>query len=133
MRKKRLTGLAVAAILLLAAGTMFAHHSATNYDTNKQITLEGTVTNFKFSNPHPYVHFQTKDEAGNVVEWIGESGSPPNRWYNSGWRANALKPGDAITVTGNPSKDGRKMLRLRKLVNSSGKEWTDGFPERPAP
>ena len=127
MRKKRLTGLVVAAILLLAAGTMSAHHSATNYDTDKQITLQGTVTNFKFSNPHPCVHFQTKDEAGNVVEWIGESGSPPNRWYNSGWRANALKPGDAITVTGNPSKDGRKMLRLRKIVNSSGKEWSDGF------
>ena len=113
------------ACIFAVGSLLLAHHSSNNYDTNKQITLQGTVTVFKFSNPHPYVYFQVKDEAGNVVEWVGESGSPPARWFNSGWRANALKPGELITITGNPPKDGRKMVRIRKLVNSSGEEWTE--------
>ncbi len=127
MDQKLFAVLAVGVALLAVPKPMFGHHSATNYDTNQRITLQGTVTAFKFSNPHPYVYFQVKDEAGNVAEWVGESGSPPPRWYNSGWRANALQPGDAITITGNPSKDGRTMMRIRKIVTASGKEWNDGF------
>ena len=125
MKKKRIVVWGVAGIVF-AAVLLLAHHAATNYDSGKQVTLRGTVTNFKFFSPHPHVYFQAKDEAGNVVEWVAESGSPPARWYNSGWRANALKPGDPVTVTGNPSKDGRKMLRIRKIVSASGQEWTDG-------
>ena len=126
MRNRLFAGLAVAAILLWVAGPMLAHHAATNYDTEKLVTLQGTVTNFKFVNPHPHIYFQVKDEAGNAVDWIAESGGPPARWYNSGWRANALKPGDAITITGGLSKDGRKMMRIRNIVSPSGKEWTEG-------
>src|SRR3990172_6830569 len=111
MISKRCAGLAVGVILLAVSGPVFAHHSTVNFDREKQITLQGTVTDFKLLNPHPAVYFQVKDEAGNVVEWIAGSASPPARWYNSGWRANALKPGDAITITGNPSKDGQKVLR----------------------
>ena len=117
---------AVGVVLLTVSKPMFGHHSAANYDTDKQIELQGTVTDFKFANPHPLVYFQVKGEDGNVVEWVGESASPPPRWYNSGWRANALQPGDAITISGNPMKDGGKMLRIRKIVHASGKVWNDG-------
>ena len=125
MIPKRCAGLAVGVILLAVSGPVLAHHSTVNFDREKQITLQGTVTDFKLLNPHPAVYFQVKDEAGNVVEWIAGSASPPARWYNSGWRANALKPGDAITITGNPSKDGQKVLRILKIVKSSGQEWTE--------
>ena len=126
MKNRRLAALAVAIGVLVVPAAVLAHHAATNYDTEKLVTLTGTVTEFKFVNPHPHVYFQVKDEAGNMVEWIGESGAPPSRWYNSGWRANALKPGDPVTITGGPSKDGRKMLRIRKMVIPSGQEWTEG-------
>ena len=126
MGNKRFTSLAVAAILLLATGRMSAHHSEAIYDMEKQITLEGTVTDFKFVNPHPHVYFQAKDEAGNVVEWIAESGRTRHSWYNVGRRANFLQPGDQITITGSPANDGRTILRIREIVNPSGQEWTEG-------
>ena len=126
MKNRRLAVWAVAIGVLVVPAMVLAHHAATNYETDKLITVTGTVTEFRFVNPHPHVYFQVKDEAGNVAEWIAESGGPPARWYNSGWRANALKPGDAVTITGGPSKDGRKMLRIRKIVSPSGREWTEG-------
>lgn len=126
MKNRLLAVLAVAAGVLVISGPVLAHHAASNYETDKLITVQGTVTEFRFANPHPHVYFQVKDESGNVVDWIAESGGPPARWYNSGWRANALKPGDSITVTGGPSKDGRKMMRIRKIVAPGGKEWTEG-------
>ena len=49
---------------------VLAHHSAANYDEGKQITLQGTVTRFRFANPHPLVYFQAKDEAGTTkADW----------------------------------------------------------------
>jgi len=126
MKERHGAAWAVAIGVLVVPYLVLAHHAATNYDTEKLVTLQGTVTEFKFVNPHPHVYFKAKDEAGNLVDWIAESGGPPARWYNSGWRANALKPGDAITITGGPSKDGRKMMRIRKIVSPSGQEWTEG-------
>ena len=124
--KDRLFAISVAAAgVFLVPVLVLAHHSEANFDMRKQITLRATVTDFKFINPHPYVYFQAKDEAGKVVEWIAESGSTRATWYNSGWRTNALKAGDAITITGSPSRDGRDMLRIRKIVNPSGQEWTE--------
>ena len=126
MIRKLEAGLAAGVILAVAAGTMFAHHADTNYDRSKQITLKGTVTEFKFVNPHPHIYFQVKDENGNVVDWIAETGAPPARMYNAGWKANALQPGDEVTITGNPDKEGRKMIRLHKVVSPRGQEWNDG-------
>ena len=126
MRNKLLAAGALAVGLLVVPYLVLAHHAATNYDTDKLVTLEGTVMEFKFVNPHPHVYFKAKDQTGNVVEWIAESGAPPARWYNSGWRANALKAGDAIKITGGLSKDGRKMMRIRKIVSPSGQEWAEG-------
>ena len=125
MKNRRLAVLSVV-IGLLVAPLVLAHHAATQYETDKLITLKGTVTEFRFVNPHPHLYFQVKDEAGTVSEWIAESGAPPSRWYNSGWRANALKFGDVITITGGPRKDGQKMLRIRILVSPSGQEWVEG-------
>jgi len=125
MKNGRLAVLSVV-IGLLVPMVVLAHHAATQYETDKLITLQGTVTEFRLVNPHPHLYFQVKDAAGNVAEWIAESGAPPSRWYNSGWRANAIKAGDMITITGGPRKDGQKMMRIRKIVSPSGQEWSEG-------
>jgi Family of unknown function (DUF6152) len=126
MKNGRLAVLSVVIGLLMAPVLILAHHAATQYETDKLITLQGTVTEFRFVSPHPHLYFEVKDAAGNVAAWIAESGAPPSRWYNSGWRANALKVGDPITITGGPRKDGQKMLRIRKIVSPSGQEWIEG-------
>jgi len=126
MGRKLLVVLAVVGSVFSAAGLLLAHHSASNFDTGRVITLQGTVTEFKLLNPHPLLYFNVKDEAGNVEEWFGESGIAPFRWYNRGWPETALKPGDAITITGNPAKDSsRKMLRIHTIIGADGREWTE--------
>ena len=77
MKNRRLAVLSVV-IGLLVAPLVLAHHAATQYETDKLITLKGTVTEFRFVNPHPHLYFQVKDEAGTVSEWIAESGAPPS-------------------------------------------------------
>ena len=126
MKNGRLAVLSLVIGLLMTPVLVLAHHAATQYETDKLITLQGTVTEFRFVSPHPHLYFEVKDAAGNVAVWVAESGAPPSRWYNSGWRANALKVGDSITITGGPRKDGQKMLRIRKIVSPSGQEWIEG-------
>jgi phosphoribosyl 1,2-cyclic phosphodiesterase len=61
----------LAAALLTFSGVTFAHHgSVVSYDTNKMITVEGTVTEFRWRNPHVYVMYDVKDAEGNIVNFV---------------------------------------------------------------
>jgi hypothetical protein len=60
-----------------------------------------------------------------VEKWVALSG-PPQRLYRAGWRADTLKPGDQITITGAPSKDGRKYMGVKKMIAPSGQVLTEG-------
>ena len=68
--------------------------------------------------------FEIKDENGKVVKWIASTGTP-TRMFRRGWSKTTLKPGDEITVTGTPAKNGRKVMRLTKLVGPTGKVLRD--------
>ena len=109
----------------MASTSLFAHHAGSLYDRDHNITVAGTVTKYEFTNPHTRIFFDVKDEGGNIVKWCAES-APPQRLYRSGWRTDSLKPGDQITVTGFPMKDGSKFITVRKLVAPGGKELTEG-------
>ncbi len=124
MHRKPFAVLVMAVGLLMVAGPMSAHHSPSLYDKQHPIKLTGTVTEFRFINPHVQIHFEVKDENGNVVKWIAHT-SPPSKMYRRGWKRNILKPGDQITVTGGPDKEGRKNIRILKLVGPRGLEYTE--------
>ena len=122
MNKKILAGLALGVVLLFVAGPAFGHHNtAARYDEDTHVTLTGTVTEFRMINPHSLLSFEVKQEDGTVVEWEAEGGSPSGL-YRRGWRTDDFKPGDGITVTGAPAKDGRPVMIIRKLVTPGGKE-----------
>ena len=125
MKKVLLVVWAVSVVLLAASRPVLAHHAGATYDTAHPITLKGTVTEYQLVNPHTQIHFDVKDAQGNVESWVGLSG-PPQRLYRSGWRADTLKPGDQITITGAPSKDGRKFMGVNKLVGPNGENLTAG-------
>ena len=118
MKSKLLPALLAGAGLVMISGSVLAHHSAAIYDRDHLVTLTGTVTEFVFTNPHVEIHFDAKDEKGNTEAWVAESG-PPNRLYRAGWTAKTLKPGDQITVTGAPLRDGRKLLSIKKVEGAS--------------
>lgn len=119
MKHKALSFLAVAVGLLVTAVPLFAHHSTAMYDMEHLVTFTGTVTGFEFFNPHVLIHFEVRDESGTVEKWTALTASP-QRLYRAGWNTKSLKPGDQITITGAPHKDGRKEMGLGKLVLPNG-------------
>jgi hypothetical protein len=103
------SAIAAAFCLLLTASSAFAHHSfAAEYDSNKQVTVKGTVQKVSWVNPHAYVFVDVKDESGKVTTWAFESLSP-NALARQGWTRNSLKIGEAVTVEGYMAKDGKPL------------------------
>ncbi|HWZ55678.1 MAG TPA: DUF6152 family protein [Verrucomicrobiae bacterium] len=110
-------------VLLAVSVPIFAHHGAASYDISKMTTLKGTVTSIQWMNPHTEVDIEVNDAAGKPEKYIVESVSPLGL-SRIGWTKSSLKPGDQITVTGNLSKNGTHILRLKKIVFPSGEELT---------
>ncbi len=115
--------LAVVVGLLAASVPVSAHHGRANYDPAKLTTVKGTVTSFEFVNPHMLVLLNVKTSSGNVEKWIVE-GTSPNMLVREGWNKNTLKPGDHITATGHPARNGSNSMRIEKLVMANGRTVT---------
>jgi len=109
-------------VVLLTAIPMFAHHGGTSlYDISKQITVDATVTEFVWTNPHVEIGLDAKDDKGKVQHWILEASSPPVM-VSRGWNRKSLQPGDVIKVTFNPATRGANVGRLIKLIKADGEE-----------
>jgi hypothetical protein len=109
------------AILPWISAPMFPHHGTSAYDTTKLTTVKGTVTDFRFNNPHVMISVEAKDDKGKVEIWISEANSP-NVLTRHGWDRDIIKKGDQITIIGNRPKNGAKTMRLQKVVLSNGQE-----------
>ena len=117
-------GILFAAIFFSSASAR-AHHGETNYDTEKLVTVKGSVTSFQFINPHAQITLDAKNDKGEIEKWICEERSPAMLVRNGGWDKNTLKPGDVITAIGFRAKNGTNILRLKKIVLADGKELPD--------
>jgi hypothetical protein len=97
MRSFRLGGwsLAVAA----AATPVLAHHSFAMFDQTRQVTVQGTVTEFQWTNPHAFIHVKSGDDVYDVEL------NSPNNLKRQGWRSDSLKSGDRVTIVLNPLRD----------------------------
>ena len=92
------------AVILLSPAVASAHHSYTRFDMTRTVTLEGTVKEFQWTNPHVWIQLLVKDPAtGKDVEWSVESDSP-NMLARRGWTRKALQPGDKATLVVHPLK-----------------------------
>lgn len=96
-----------------------AHHGAAAYDTAKKITVKTTVTEWVWANPHCFLKFDMKDEKGNVQHWATET-SNPSDMVNLGWSKDTFKPGDEITLTFMPVKNGNPIGRIEQVVLANG-------------
>jgi hypothetical protein len=109
---------------VLASTGAAAHHSiAAVYDGTRQQRLEGVVADFQFVNPHVLVYIDVKGDDGKPVHWGGELTSP-NRLARDArtvkWHKAILKPGDQITITGHPARNGAPMMDILKIVDGQG-------------
>ena len=114
-------------ILLVAAGMAIwvlpanAHHSIANvYDSTRQITIEGVITEFHFVYPHPFVTIETK-QGNATTPWTLEMDNR-SELAQIGMTSESLKRGDRVIVTGSPDRGGRQSLYIRKLDRPA-----DGF------
>jgi hypothetical protein len=116
---------ALAAGVVVVAPSLFAHHGTAAYDTTTTVTVSGTVTEFRFVNPHVLVYWDVKDEAGTIQKWSGERSGPNSMARNAGWNRNTLKPGDQVTISGRQAKNGTHTMAISKIV-LNGKDITGG-------
>ena len=109
-------------VLALAgiAAPLAAHHSwPVNF--NQLVTVKGTVTDFKWSNPHPMMTLDVAGKDGQTEKWV-MGGPAINRMEANGWTKTTVKPGDVITGIGYQFADGEKIVRLERVVLADGKE-----------
>lgn len=91
--------------LVLAGATASAHHSVAMFDQSKKITIEGTVKEWQWTNPHAWLQIMAPDASGAQVEQGFEIGSP-NTLVRDGFKKDSFKPGDKVKVIALPRRDG---------------------------
>jgi len=119
MITKRKIGLLAASMLLLPV-MVFAHHNAaSHYLLDQKITVQGVVTEFRLINPHARIYFDVTDDAGEVQKWLGE-GNASSVLRRRDWTDDSLQPGDIITITGSPARDGGNKIDWESIVLEDG-------------
>jgi len=103
-------GVLVLALALIALELpVLAHHAVSaEFDRNKPISFTGTVKKVEWMNPHIYTHIEAKDASGKTVVYEVEGGAP-NALFRNGWRADTLKAGETVSVTGTRAKSDNSM------------------------
>ena len=118
----------VAIGLIFVSIPVSAHHGNAEYDEKRPLTIKGTVTEFMWASPHSKIFLNAKDANGSVVHWSIETLSP-GKLARAGWTKDAVKPGDQVTVTFSPAKNGSATGFLQKVVFLDGKQL--GMLEHP--
>lgn len=105
--------------LAITVAPVFAHHGNSNFNTDKKLVLKASVTEWVWANPHCWLKFDATDEKGNVTHWIAETSNPADM-TNLGWSRQVFKPGDHVTVTLQPVKNGAPIGRVMQVVLANG-------------
>ena len=124
------------ALSVASAALAIAHHgTSVTYQTDKTITLTGTVTEFLFSYPHPQLYFDVKDADGNIQHWGSEFAPTPlmMKKMEVGWTRDSIKVGDTVTITCNPHRVPGATACLAKELIINGKKLTVGPGRPPTP
>lgn len=114
-------GLAVVAALALSVPAS-AHHSFAMFDATKNVTVQGAVKEFEWTNPHSWLRVMVMDgKTGKPVLWAFELSSPA-RLTTMGMHADSVKAGDVVSVTFHPMKDGTRGGQFMQATLPGGKQ-----------
>jgi len=121
------------AALLLGTTGLVAHHAfSAEFDANKPIKLQGTVTKTEWINPHSWIHISVKGTDGKVVSWAIECGAP-NSLLRRGLNKTSIPAGTELVVDGFQAKDGSTTANARDITLPDGKKFFVGSSGTGAP
>ncbi len=92
-------GTLAAAALMISASN--AHHSTAAFDNERVVRIEGTITQFRWINPHASIKLEGVADGGERGLWTIEM-TAPNVLINQGWKRNSLVVGDQVVMFANP-------------------------------
>jgi len=120
MNFRALSLAAIAAFALAVPAS--AHHSFAMFDATKSVTLQGTVKEFEWTNPHSWLRVTVNDEkTGKPLLWALELSSPA-RLTTMGMHADSVKVGDQVSVTFHPMRDGTRGGQFVQATLPGGKQ-----------
>ncbi len=117
---------------LITCSIAWGHHSFAMFDLDKEVTCEGVVKEFQWTNPHVWLQVLVSDGRGGTSELSLEMGAP-GMLTRTGWKSSMLKANDKVTVAFNPLKSGGPSGRLLRVTLPNGRVMGPGGPPAPLP
>ena len=117
-------------VVLIMAVVGEAHHGSADYDVGREVVVEGTVKQWRWSSPHTWVMLTVTRPNGAVEEWSGEG--PPLQWAEArGWSKATLKPGESVRLVMYPSRREVHGGLVKRIERPGGdlivsRPWLDG-------
>lgn len=122
---KKVAVVALASTLCLSALPALAHHSASDFDETKTVTVSGVIKDFEYTNPHSWLVIDVVGAGGKVTTWSFEAGGPA-ALLRVGIKKSDLPVGTSVTVTGHPMRNGSPAGSLMRAVLADGKVFSMG-------
>ena len=101
-----------------------AHHSSAAYDNEHPQTVEGTVRQVNWANPHVNFVVETDGKEGPLSGTWSFEASSPGVLTRSGWTKRSLKPGDHAVFVFGPLRDGKPGGILHRVTLPGGEVLT---------
>ena len=120
------------ACMLATAGAQAHHAFATEFDVNRQITLQGKVVKVELINPHSWIHVDVKGTDGKVASWAIECGAP-NSLLRRGLNKNSIPVGTQLVIDGYQARDGSTTANAKDITLPDGKKFFVGSSGTGAP
>jgi hypothetical protein len=114
-------------VMLTLVAALAAHHSPAAFDRSKEVKLVGVVKEFRWQNPHTWIEVVVPNEKGEDIVW-GIELTSPTYLIRAGWKSTIIKPGDKVTIVGNPVRSGEPSAIFVSLTLADGRTLL----ERPA-
>jgi len=111
----------VAGVLAAPSGPSLAHHSfAVYFDPDREVSVTGVISTFRFTNPHGLVVIDVTEADGTVHSWRAETNAPVVL-QRRGWTRSSLRAGQNVTISGWQARDGSRYMRLREARDAQGR------------
>lgn len=118
--------LAIGGVLLVSSAVRAHHSFAAAFDENKPVTVTGVMAEIRIENPHSWFFVNVTDATGKVTRW-GFEGNTPTSLIRAGYKRDALKVGDKVTVTGSRARDlTANMGAAREIKLEDGRSFIVG-------